>query len=69
MKRYSRYWKIFRQNYKNMQTQKGVASVILVVVIVVLVVVAGFFAYQYFAPKTQPVTFLPRYCAFPDPTS
>ncbi len=38
-----------------MQTQKGVASVILVVVIVVLVVVAGFFAYQYFAPKTQPV--------------
>jgi hypothetical protein len=38
-----------------MQNQKGIASVILVVAIVVLVAVAGFFAYQYFSPKTQPV--------------
>jgi hypothetical protein len=38
-----------------MRTQKGIASVILVIVIIVLVVVAGFFAYQYFSTKTQPV--------------
>lgn len=38
-----------------MQTQKGIASVILIVVIVIFVAVGGFFAYQYFAPKTQPV--------------
>lgn len=36
-----------------MQTQKGVASVILIVVIIVLLAVAGFFAYQYFLTKTN----------------